>query len=210
MTTTSEPTLFDMPAPDTGLEACRFVWDSLSRHEARALWTELTNWVDWLRDTYQLDTKIKSCWYRHSPVLYELTALMAAHKAVYLTEPDARDAYREDLTAWHTQWMRASVAEIAKQMADCTLDGCAYTRHRPVVDTEMAAFITADVARRSTTAPVGTSMSAMSDDQMSDLVDRGLATQLPPTDHGQARVESGGTHWHLNPLTNTWEAQSTN
>ncbi|MFE2999315.1 hypothetical protein ACFXG4_30440 [Nocardia sp. NPDC059246] len=163
MTTISEPTLFDLPAPDTGLEACRFVWDSLSRDEARVLWTELTNWVDWWREAYQLDTKVKSCWYRHSPVLYELTALMAAHKAVYLTEPDSRDAYREDLTAWHTQWMRASVTEIAKLMADCSREGCAYTRHRPVVDTEMAAYITADVARRSASRRLGVSTSVLSD-----------------------------------------------
>ncbi|MFE2999316.1 hypothetical protein ACFXG4_30445 [Nocardia sp. NPDC059246] len=45
---------------------------------------------------------------------------------------------------------------------------------------------------------------------MSDLVDRGLATRLPPTDNGHARMESAGTLWHHNPLTDTWEAQPTN
>lgn len=140
------------PAPTTGggggVVACAFLWDELEPDRARALWSELTTWVDWLRVTYGQQTRIKPCWYRHRAVREELTALMVAHKAAYYTEPDAVATYREDLTSWHTQWYRSSIEAITRLLADCSHDTC---HHQPattattVIDLEREQFITADI-----------------------------------------------------------------
>ncbi|MGN2638498.1 hypothetical protein ACWEKT_20095 [Nocardia takedensis] len=135
---------------------CAYYWDGLAVDGARRLWTELNEWVDWLRVTYSLESRIKPCWYRHRPVREELTALMVAHKAAYLTEPDAVAQYREDLTAWHTQWYRSALDAIARLLADCSHDNCAYIAPtaRPSEDPEREIFVDKDVqSRAEETAP---------------------------------------------------------
>ncbi|MFI6368291.1 hypothetical protein ACIBG0_36810 [Nocardia sp. NPDC050630] len=150
--TSAETSTSETGSAATQLVPCRFSWDELDSHDARDLWKELIEWVNWLRATYQTDTKIKPCWYRHRPAREELTALMVSHKAVYRTDPESAETYREDLTAWHTQWLRSSLDALARMMADCTRDGCAHVKPQAiVVDPEMDQFVTDDVGRRSNT-----------------------------------------------------------
>lgn len=65
------------------------VWHNLSRFEAGKAWDELTTWVDWLADRYQLDDTLPACWYRHGAIVDELDALRAAWNVAYLG-PNAR------------------------------------------------------------------------------------------------------------------------
>jgi hypothetical protein len=65
------------------------VWRNLSRFEAGKAWDELTTWVDWLVDRYQLDDTLPACWYRHGAIVDELDALRAAWNVAYLG-PNAR------------------------------------------------------------------------------------------------------------------------
>jgi hypothetical protein len=124
-------------------------WDDLTQHEARDLWTELTEWVTWLRDTFQLATKIKPCWFRHRAVREQLTALMVAHKAVHMIDPEeSNPAYREDLAGWHVQWYPDIIDSIARLLGDCTSSTCAYRHQTPVEDPKFDKFVDDDVRSR--------------------------------------------------------------
>ncbi|MFD4406649.1 hypothetical protein ACFWPH_28200 [Nocardia sp. NPDC058499] len=150
MTSTAPVTTSTAPSENRGLVPGPLCWEHLTKDEARALWKELHEWVTWLRDAYQLGTKIKPCWPRHSPVVRELTALMAAHKAVYFVGRDEEIiVYREDATAWHTQWYRSSLEVVQRLLADCSGEKCSYKHQVPVEDPGINQFITADVERRS-------------------------------------------------------------
>ncbi|WP_280494367.1 hypothetical protein [Nocardia asiatica] len=183
------------------LVASRFLWDELGVDDARALWEELTEWVKWLRETYQLASKIKPCWYRHRAVREELTALMASHKAVYYTEPDGRDVLREDLTAWHTQWYRSALEAIAKLLADCTQDNCAHIPHTPAVDPKMADFIDDDVRSRQKDAAVApaTGSAVISALEMETLLRVGRAKPENPGPDQYRRVFFDGAQWTQDP-----------
>ncbi|MCX4097704.1 hypothetical protein [Nocardia sp. alder85J] len=126
----------------------RFAWADLDRDSARSLWTDLTTWVDWFRERYQPGSKITPCWYRHGAVVEELTALMAAHKAVYVVDRGVPEPWTENLTAWHTQWMRSAVDAVARLLADCTDQHCAHRPHPPKIATDLGGFIRDDIARR--------------------------------------------------------------
>jgi hypothetical protein len=58
-------------------------WDEMDRDQAAQAWAWLIGWVDWLVDRYQLPEEIPVCWYRHPPLIDELTALAAAWHAAY-------------------------------------------------------------------------------------------------------------------------------
>ncbi|MDE1672655.1 hypothetical protein [Nocardia gipuzkoensis] len=189
------------------LVASRFLWDELDVDQARTLWEELTEWVNWLRESYQLASKIKPCWYRHRAVREELTALMASHKAVYYTDPDGRDVLREDLTAWHTQWYRSALEAIAKLLADCTQDNCAHIPHTPAVDPKMADFIDDDVRSRQKDAAVApaTSSPVISALEMETLLRAGRAKSENPGPDQRRRVFFDGAQWIQDPgPAGTW------
>lgn len=51
-------------------------WDALTSAEAEVEWLELNQWVNWLRRTYGLPASIvPPFWYRHSELVWELSAL---------------------------------------------------------------------------------------------------------------------------------------
>ncbi|MGW5383897.1 hypothetical protein [Nocardia sp. NPDC003963] len=124
-------------------------WNDLTQDQARDLWTELTEWVTWLRDAFQLATKIKPCWFRHRAVREHLTALMVAHKAVYMIDPEeTQPAYREDLVGWHVQWYPDIIDSVGRLLGDCTSGTCAYRHQTPVDDTGFENFVDDDVRSR--------------------------------------------------------------
>src|SRR2546426_7833295 len=53
-------------------------WDSMNREQASVAWQQLTAWVDWLMQSYELHEDIPQCWYRHHAILEELHALCLA------------------------------------------------------------------------------------------------------------------------------------
>ncbi|SUD49585.1 Uncharacterised protein [Nocardia otitidiscaviarum] len=104
-------------------------WRTMPRGRALEVWIDLVDWVEWWRRDYRL-TRVKGCWYRHRPVRHELLALMVAHRKAY--RPGSRvDDWRDDLTAWHTQWMGPCLARVGEQMASCDVNACRYTDKPP-------------------------------------------------------------------------------
>lgn len=79
-------------------------WRTLDREAAQELWTELYDWVNWLRDRYLVhlsgdDTyRLLNDWYKHPVAVEMLTALMVSHQYVYRR---TRAAPSFDLVEWH-------------------------------------------------------------------------------------------------------------
>jgi hypothetical protein len=189
-------------------DPCRFAWRHLDRAAATLLWEELIDWVGWLRYRYQLSEYVRPCWYRHGPVVEELTALMVAHTAAYTGE----DSYREDLAAWHQQWMWPLMHRIASitDFSTCTEQQC---RHKPdpqyTLD-GLKAFVDADIAARPEPALVATPRTEtrsgresyiIPEDTMRSLCDSGLAIPVPGT---TAMVRYDGKLWISTPAVGGW------
>ncbi|MBO3736624.1 hypothetical protein [Actinoplanes flavus] len=58
-------------------------WSDLDRDAAAQVWAWLIDWVGWLVDRYEIAEEIPACWYRHGPLIEELTALAAGWHAAY-------------------------------------------------------------------------------------------------------------------------------
>ncbi|OZC46671.1 hypothetical protein CH289_21790 [Rhodococcus sp. RS1C4] len=179
------------------LEPSRFTWRYLDTEQARQLWEELIDWTAWIRERYELEVKIPPCWYRHSPVVEELSALMVAWTDAYYRG----DGYRDDLTAWHTQWFWPVVHRIRtiSDFETCTHSRCAHRPVQPATLDGLDEFIAADVDGRPppapTPAPVPTrSLQPVADitsaqevrsipaDDMEMAIDSGLAEPVDPAD----------------------------
>ena len=87
-----------------------WTWRELDVDQARATWTALNSFVDWLVRRYDLADVIPHCWYLHGALIEELTALWASWTAAYLdprAEPNAPivwherfAGFRERLSSW--------------------------------------------------------------------------------------------------------------
>lgn len=138
-------------AEQAELEPSRFTWRYLDRDQARQLWDELVDWTTWIRERYELDVKIPPCWYRHSPVVEELSALMVAWTDAYYRG----DEYRDDLTAWHTQWFWPVVHRIRtiSDFETCTHGRCTHASRTPSTLAGIDEFITANIDGRAAPKP---------------------------------------------------------
>lgn len=144
-----------MSAPDHLDDAAEeatnaWLWHRMDRVRAEQLWHELAEWVQWLRETYQFGQgQFPACWYRHAAVREELTALMAAHKAAYPDDAGA-DAYRSDMTAWHTHelWPMINRLKAIGGFSDCTNDACRHHTRTVVTVPGLDEFITDDLLGR--------------------------------------------------------------
>lgn len=149
------------PQPDgpvaLRLQPCRYCWREIDRHEAARLWEELLDWVNWLRHRYQLGSRIPACWYRHEAIVEELTALMAAHTAAYWCGPDSIELPREDLTAWHTQWLWPVIERLTRisDFSACRPHHCRYENHPQPVHAGVEEYLTVEIAAHTTPFDVG-------------------------------------------------------
>ncbi|PXX53444.1 hypothetical protein DFR70_12755 [Nocardia tenerifensis] len=133
-----------------GLHPGRYAWRHLDRVGAAQLWEELTDWVDWLRTTYQLGSRIPGCWYRHPSVREELTALMAAHYAAYYCDCESPDLPTEEPIAWHTQWLWPTVERLTRNsdFSGCRPENCRFTTQPQPTLGGLADYIAADLNSR--------------------------------------------------------------
>ena len=81
--------------------AAAWCWRDLGDEASEELWSELKNWVAWIRHRYPLAKKIPPCWPAHPEVVEELTALWLAWQAAY-QQPDAQLTAAAD---WHDRWL---------------------------------------------------------------------------------------------------------
>lgn len=103
-------------------EGGAWTWKCLDPYETVALMSELREWVDWFTGRYELRGTIKPCWFRHGPVIEELTGLYVAWRAVFKEQPRA---YTEEIIAWHDRWLWPLVRRTNEfgWMKNCTANG---------------------------------------------------------------------------------------
>jgi hypothetical protein len=138
-------------------------WELLSADEAEIDWLELNGWVNWLRRTYGLPVSIlPPFWYRHSELLWELSALHLHWLSAY----DAEQHGSAPL-GWHRDFADARV-RLREWVA---VSGTKLDRDRPTRqtlwpgeaaipepsetaigdrDADFVGFVRADVSRRRT------------------------------------------------------------
>ena len=76
-------------------------WREIGPRAEEELWSQLSDWVAWIRCRYPLAKRIPPCWAKHPEVVEELTALWLAWQQAY-EEP------RASLSApaeWHDRWL---------------------------------------------------------------------------------------------------------
>jgi hypothetical protein len=92
--------LDDRPSARSGTPNA-WCWRSLGEQGRDELWSQLKDWVDWIRHRYPLAKKIPTCWAEHPELVEELTALWLAWQAAY-EQPDAQLTAAAD---WHDRWL---------------------------------------------------------------------------------------------------------
>ena len=72
-----------------------YPWDpaAMTEHD----WTDLAQWVSWLRSVYGLELTIPECWYRHPAHVAEVAGLRAWWRAAYQLPKAGPDTP----TVWH-------------------------------------------------------------------------------------------------------------
>lgn len=102
--------------------------DTLSPDDLRKHLTQLSTWVDWLTNRYQLDQRtIPPCWTNHGELVEELSALRTAWLSSYaLTAPGGAPLAWHEAFAQSRTRMQDSVAR-----SGCSRNTCR-TRSRCV------------------------------------------------------------------------------
>lgn len=93
-----------------------WTWSALGPLSAETLWQRLDRWVGWLRGRYPLAEQLPGCWWRHSELVEELTALHVAWRAAY-SDPTA------SLTApieWHQHYLPTFLSRVRGWGVHCT------------------------------------------------------------------------------------------
>lgn len=87
-------------------------WKELHGPGRVALLTELRQWVDWYNSRYGVtaDSRIPGCWYRHGPVVEELTGVWIGWRAAYYGHQTPNDAP----ASWHERILWPAIARITK------------------------------------------------------------------------------------------------
>ena len=89
-------------------------WRHLDREAAAELWLELGQWVEWLRRRYNVGgQQIRSCWYKHDPMVEELTAAMWAHREVY--QQLEKNPYHGGMAAWHNHVLWPMISRLPEK-----------------------------------------------------------------------------------------------
>ncbi|MYR08983.1 hypothetical protein GTV32_22890 [Gordonia sp. SID5947] len=185
----------------------RFCWDTLDREAAQQLWTELVDWVGWLRIRYELPSEIPGCWYRHSRMVEELTALMTAHRAAYdiANTADGDIEYWAGMAAWHTQYLRPFLAHLNDfGVQGCTTRDCTAQPRDVHTFHDIADWVDRDVQARKPRS--ATTPATISPARMAELVRESHAEPVDLTD-----PDSGYRHndalWLLDAKRKVFVAQ---
>jgi len=97
------------PAPQ------QWCWPALGEVAAAEQWRDLSAWVGWLRGRYPIAEQLPACWWRHSELVEELTALRLAWLAAY-TEPGAALTGPID---FHDRWLPSVLGRVRRWGVQC-------------------------------------------------------------------------------------------
>ncbi|MFV8175277.1 MULTISPECIES: hypothetical protein [Mycobacteriales] len=192
-------------------------WRHLDREAAAELWLELGQWVEWLRRRYNVGgQQIRSCWYKHDPMVEELTAAMWAHREVY--QQLKKNPYHGGMAAWHNHVLWPMISRLPKMgfNEECRGGECGYQPNDPKIGTDFAEFVAADTDPRpeAADAPLidqvlglvdsaAGKVTALTMDQVLEMIDGGRATAEDPSDDFTA-VEIDGDRWEFDDDTETY------
>jgi hypothetical protein len=180
-------------------------WRHLDREAAAELWIELRPWVEWLRRRYDLGSQILSCWFKHDPLVEELTAAMWAHREVY--QQLKKNPYHGGLSAWHYQVLWPLVHRIPTMAGfdECRNEVCDYAPTEPVIADDFAEFMAYDTDGRPerTEQPATSTATALTMDQVIEMIDSGSAVAEDPSDDFTA-VDIEGTRWEFDDESETY------
>jgi Domain of unknown function (DUF4913) len=93
--------LEDVSTGDSTSATRSWCWRDLGPKAADELWSQLSDWVAWLRTRYPLAKKVPPCWREHPEIVEELTALWLAWQGAYV---DA-NAPLTGPAEWHDHWL---------------------------------------------------------------------------------------------------------
>jgi hypothetical protein len=110
-------------------------WRDLTIDDAAEQWGRLVDWVNWLRDRYNLQERVPACWYAHGPLIEELSARRGLWKAAFLD----KDATAGTAIAFHD-----ALDRILHGIQRWDHSGCRDGQHRP----EAGASDTTDESHR--------------------------------------------------------------
>ncbi|NUS45389.1 MAG: hypothetical protein HOQ24_17075 [Mycobacteriaceae bacterium] len=209
---TPADTTLDRPRRTTGRDdACRYSWADLDIDAAEQLWRDLGDWVDWLRHRYQLGSRVPACWYRHGTAVETLTALMAAHHAAYLPGPDRHDTAREDLIAWHQQWLWPTVDQLTRvsDFSGCGPGRCGYRTQPQLTHPGFDDFVHTDLTERpapgltpaAPVEPIGPDL--VGDEDMAELIATHSAQSIQAAGRTIA-VRYDGRVWVYSRIAGAW------
>lgn len=185
----------------------RFVWRHLDQAAAADLWAELADWVQWLRERYNLGSVIPKCWYRHPVAVEELTALMSAHTAAYQQHYGPKGVLIHDhdlMSGWHRDALAPALSRIKGQFGDCATGDCGYYPVKAPVDDEINKWIADDVEHRlETTTDPTEEVDELDDESMStedvaELITAGDAVVDDPADDYTGFLYRD-RHWSYDP-----------
>ena len=101
----------DDPVPGADGTERRWIWEELTPKERRERLEELSPWVAWLVENFNLQATIPQCWYRHLPVLHHLTALYLGWVRTFTARTEGRDlAEAEWLATLHNLKQHLQIA----------------------------------------------------------------------------------------------------
>ena len=81
---------YDLTERETASEvdgALTVNWRELSDDQARQVWIDLRSWVEWFTLRYEISvSEVPNCWWKHGRLVEELSAMRAAHHALFSAE----------------------------------------------------------------------------------------------------------------------------
>ncbi|OZC69776.1 hypothetical protein CH294_26815 [Rhodococcus sp. 14-2483-1-1] len=186
-------------------------WPYLDKDSAARLWVELGTWVEWLRDRYELGRTIPPCWFKHGPVVEELTAAMFARREAY---QQGKNAYHGGPAAWHYQvlWPMVHRMKSITDFEQCTPHSCGFTPPTPAVAGDFAEFIATDIDERDDSpieptqhdAAPAEAPSELTMEQVIDMIDTDSAVAEDPADDFTA-VIIDDARWEYDEATETYK-----
>ena len=185
----------------------RFCWESLNRADAEELWSELIDWVGWLRVRYELGSVIPGCWYRHTRMVEELTALMTAHRAAYDDSHTSDGQYWSDMAAWHVHYLRPFLSTIKDLGTKPCGPDTFSARPRAVPGFHgVADWVIADVEARPT-GSTAARPATLTPGEVRELVRNNEAAPLDPTDPDTG-YSHNGHRWFYDQSRKVFVAQT--
>lgn len=114
-------------------------WKEFPGTAAAELLTGLREWVDWYNGRYGVsaEARIPGCWYRHGPVVEELTAAWIAWQPAYCGHQTPTDAP----AYWHERILWPTIARIKKDTWGLSACNPAHKDPRPGKETSTDAGV---------------------------------------------------------------------